>query len=247
MSVSYGFYNAINHDRQYDAVQVSSIFDGIIADGVYATIGESLIVRFSQEMIVLVGSGRAWFNHTWTLNDTYLPLELDLPELVLDRIDAIVLEVNAAEDYRQNAIKIIKGTPSSNAQRPELVQDETLKLYQYPLAYIYLPAGTTEIDPANITNMVGTSACPFVICPLDHISTSALVAQWEAQWNNWLNGVKTDTATFWEQMTEWEEDAQEQWQAWFDNLVYVLDGDVAGHLQNEIDDLAARTPLYFHS
>ena len=95
--------------------------------------------------------------------------------------------------------------------------------------------------------MVGTSACPFVICPLDHISTSALVAQWEAQWNNWLNGVKTDTATFWEQMTEWEEDAQEQWQAWFDNLVYVLDGDVAGHLQNEIDDLAARTPLYFHS
>ena len=30
MSVTYGFYNSKNRDRRYDAIQMSSIFDGII-------------------------------------------------------------------------------------------------------------------------------------------------------------------------------------------------------------------------
>ena len=37
MAFSYGFYNAVDHDRRYDAVQMSQIFDGIISDVVYAT------------------------------------------------------------------------------------------------------------------------------------------------------------------------------------------------------------------
>ncbi len=35
MSVTFGFYNSVNGDRKYDAIQMSSIFDGIIRDGVF--------------------------------------------------------------------------------------------------------------------------------------------------------------------------------------------------------------------
>lgn len=70
MSVSYGFYNSMNGDRKYDATQMSSIFDGIINDGIYETIGDRFVVRTSGGMNVVVGTGRAWFNHTWTLNDS---------------------------------------------------------------------------------------------------------------------------------------------------------------------------------
>ena len=47
MSVTYGFYNSINGDRKYNALEMSSIFDGIIVDGVYMSIGDALNVHGS--------------------------------------------------------------------------------------------------------------------------------------------------------------------------------------------------------
>ena len=91
MSVTYGFYNSKNGDRRYDAIQMSSIFDGIIRDGVFQHIGTAMMVEESEGMTVNVGIGRAWFNHTWTLNDAPLPLTVPLSEVILNRIDAIVL------------------------------------------------------------------------------------------------------------------------------------------------------------
>ena len=39
MSVTSGFFNSLNGDRRYNAEQMSSIFDGIINDGIFANIG----------------------------------------------------------------------------------------------------------------------------------------------------------------------------------------------------------------
>lgn len=75
MAVSYGFYNSLNGDRKYDALQMSSIFDGIIRDGVFMYVtGQMLVSADGSSMTVQVAPGRAWFNHTWTLNDTILPI-----------------------------------------------------------------------------------------------------------------------------------------------------------------------------
>jgi hypothetical protein len=114
MGVTYGFYNSINGDRKYNATQMSSIFDGIIKDGVFLSIGEALIVSSETGMTVSVGIGRAWFNHTWTNNDAEILLTVPQSELILNRIDAVVLEVNSGDDVRANSIKIVKGVPSSN-------------------------------------------------------------------------------------------------------------------------------------
>lgn len=46
MSVTYGFYNSIKGDRKYNALEMSSIFDGIIVDGVYMSIGDALNVKW---------------------------------------------------------------------------------------------------------------------------------------------------------------------------------------------------------
>ena len=132
MALTYGFYNALNHDRLYDAIQMSSIFDGIIRDGIFSTIGTSLVVTAPEDgMYVNVGPGRAWFNHTWTLNDTLLPVEAEQSEVVLDRIDAVVLEVNAGAEVRANSIKFIKGTPSSNPVRPTMIHNAEVNQYAY--------------------------------------------------------------------------------------------------------------------
>ena len=207
MSVTYGFYNSKNRDRRYDAIQMSSIFDGIIRDGVLQHYGTGMMVKESEGMMVNVGIGRAWFNHTWTLNDALLPLTLPLSEVILNRIDAIVLEVDARESVRANSIKIIKGTPASNPKNPTLIK--TNDRWQYPLAYIRVNAGVTAIRQANITNCVGTSACPFVTAPLEKMSIDALVAQWGDQWKAFYGAQTADmesTNSFW----------KNQWRIWFE-------------------------------
>lgn len=206
MSVTYGFYNSKDGDRKYDAIQMSSIFDGIIRDGVLQHFGTALMVKESEGMIINVGIGRAWFNHTWTLNDALLPLTVSLSELILHRIDAIVLEVDAREAVRANSIRVIRGTPGSEPVRPAMIQ--TYDHWQYPLAYIRVNAGATAIRQADITNCVGTSECPFVTAPLEKMEIDALIAQWGDQWRAFYEKETTDmeaTNAFWKQ----------QWSTWF--------------------------------
>lgn len=183
MSVTYGFYNSKDGDRRYDAIQMSSIFDGIIEDGVLQHVGTAMVVKESEAMTVNVGIGRAWFNHTWTLNDAILPLAVSDSEVLLNRYDAVVLEVDSREAIRANEIKIIKGTPASSPKKPTMLK--TNDRWQYPLAYIYVGAGAMAIHQSDITNCVGTSECPYVTAPLDKISIDDMVAQWQDQWKRW--------------------------------------------------------------
>lgn len=130
MSVTYGFYNSKNKDRRYDAIQMSSIFDGIIRDGILQHVGTAMMVKESTGMMVNVGIGRAWFNHTWTLNDALLPLTVPQSEVILNRIDAVILEVDSRESVRANTIKIVKGTPATNPVKPSMIK--TNDRWQYP-------------------------------------------------------------------------------------------------------------------
>lgn len=206
MSVTYGFYNSKDGDRKYDAIQMSSIFDGIIRDGVLQHFGTAMMVKESEGMIVNAGVGRAWFNHTWTLNDALLPLVIPLSELILNRIDAVILEVDAREAVRANSIKVIKGIPASEPAKPQLIK--TYDRWQYPLAYIRVNAGVTAIRQADITNCVGTSECPFVTAPLEKMEIDALIAQWGDQWKAFYEAQTSDmesTNAFWKQ----------QWSSWY--------------------------------
>ena len=211
MSVTYGFYNSINGDRKYNALEMSSIFDGIIVDGVYMSIGDALNVKSSGGMGITVGIGRAWFNHTWTLNDSIMPLTLESSDVLLNRIDAVVLEINNNTEVRRNEIKIVKGAPASNPVRPTLVKSELLN--QHPLAYISVPKGATSISQSNITNAVGTSECPFVTGVLEGMNIDNLVAQWGAQWAEWIS---SNTSEF---------------ESWFQEMKDQLSTDAAGNLQ----------------
>ena len=205
--VTSGFYDSLNHDRRYSSIQFGSIFDGVIQDGVFQHVGSRLMVSQNSGMMISVGTGRAWFNHTWTYNDSILPLTVPQSEVILDRIDAVVLEVDAREEGRINTIKIVKGTPTSkNAKPPAMLKEKNR--WQYPLAYIKVAAGVTSIRTADITNKVGTSACPFVTAPLDKMSIDDLVKQWADQWRVFYENETADmnkTNAFW----------KEQWRIWY--------------------------------
>lgn len=160
MSVTSGFFNSVNGDRRYSAEQMSSLFDGIINDGVFANIGTSFEVKAKSGNTITVGIGRAWFNHAWIDNDAMLTITANDAEILLDRYDVVVIEVNHSAAVRSGSIKYIKGTASSTPQKPSMAN--TTEVHQYPLAYIYRPAGSSEITQSNITSMIGTSSCPYI-------------------------------------------------------------------------------------
>ena len=256
MSVTYGFYNSLNGDRKYDAVQMSSIFDGLIIDGIFASIGTAFVVKATTGLFVNVGIGKAWFNHTWTLNDAILPLEAPYSDVLLDRIDAVVLEIDASVSVRENSIKFITGEPASSPVRPTMTHNETL--HQYPLCYIYRPFGSTEITQAQITNMVGSEEAPFVTGILQTISLSELLGQWEAEldefvakesddldaWMNdkrqemldWFEDLKADLLLEQQTLDQWIASEQEDFLAWYQSMKDQLSEDAAGSLQLQVDE-----------
>lgn len=196
MAITSGFFNSLNGDRKYDARQMGEMFDGLIEDGVFMSIGDALKTVPSSGMTVAVGTGRAWFLHTWTKNDSDHLITVSAAESVLNRIDTIVLDIDNTEATRDNDIVLVKGAPSSNPKRPTLINTDDHK--QIPLADILVPAGSTTLTATNITNIVGTSECPYVTGPLSIIQNDDILNAWQEEFDTWFDGVKgtlgTDTA-----------------------------------------------------
>jgi hypothetical protein len=231
MSFASGFFNSVDHDRLYDATDISRLFDGLIRDGIFASIGDCLVVKQSNQMNVTVGTGRAWFNHTWSYNDALYPVTIPPSEILMDRIDAVVLEINSGESVRANSIKLIKGTPSSTPTKPALTN--TKEVHQYPLAYVTVGKEVTSIRQADIENCVGTSACPFVTGILEVISIEQLIPQWKdilnrfveentANFNTWMNGEKQNYQAWLtaakKEITDWQATSKSDYQKWYDSI-----------------------------
>lgn len=231
MSFASGFFNSVDHDRLYDATDISRLFDGLIRDGIFASIGDCLVVKQSNQMNVTVGTGRAWFNHTWSYNDALYPVTIPPSEILMDRIDAVVLEINSVESVRANSIKLIKGTPSSTPAKPVLTNAK--EIHQYPLAYVTVGKEVTSIRQADIENCVGTSVCPFVTGILEVISIEQLIPQWKdilnrfieentANFNTWMNGEKQDYQAWLtaakKEITDWQATSKSDYQKWYDSI-----------------------------
>ena len=255
MSVSSGFFNSLNGDRKYNAAQMSAIFDGLIIDGVFASIGTAFAVKAAGGLTVNVGVGKAWFDHTWTVNDSILPMTAPEAEVLLDRIDAVVLEVNGMESVRENTIKFVKGNPSSAPSRPTLTNEGNV--HQYPLCYIYRKYGTAVINQADITPMVGTESTPFVTGILQTVSLDELLGKWqdeldrftdarsqevddwiaqeESDFTTWFDKMKADLQQEQTVLDQWIASEQADFLSWYNQMKDQFSGDVAGNLQLEID------------
>ena len=188
MAFTCGFFNSQNGDRKYNAEQMASIFDGLIKDGVYDTIGDIFAVTPGTGMQVLVGSGRAWFDHTWNNNDASYPLAITAADVSLPRYDAVVLETNHSDTVRTNRLRVVTGTPASNPAKPTMTSTENVK--QHPLAYIKVTAGATAITQSMIEVVVGTSECPFVTGIIETAQIDALFQQWNGEFDEWFENLK---------------------------------------------------------
>lgn len=215
MSFTCGFFNAENGDRQYFNADLSNFLEGLITDGIYEFLGDDKMMVTeavpTPNMTVNVGSGRAWFNGTWTKIDTAYAVNIPASDSVLSRIDALCLTVNKTRAVRDNYIEIIQGSGSvSNPTKP-VVEDET-NIFRHILCYVSVPAGCTTITQAQIENRIGMGSAPFSKPKWEEIP-SVTVEQMTAQW-------------------------QAQFDQFMDHIHETFDYDAAGNLQVGVENLA---------
>lgn len=189
MTVSFGFYNSVGGDRKYDAIHMSRMFDGILTDGVFIKVGEKFNITAAGGMVVNIGTGRAWFNNTWTYNDSVLSLSLGVADITLDRIDTVILEVDSTDEVRINSIKIIQGVNASDPVPTPPIRD--VELNQYVLGYVNVNAGVELIGPSDITNVVGQEQTPWVRGLLDEeaIADLAIPAGLISMWGGLIENI----------------------------------------------------------
>lgn len=169
----YGFFDAINGDRKYNSKDFSDYFDGIISDGVYASVGKAFNVSADGTgLFVNVDTGRAKILNRYVLNTSILQLDISAPDTSNYRYDAIIVRISL--DDRTGSIEVLTGTPSTDPQKPTPSNTETKKAYV--LAYVKVPPQATAIAPENVENNRGAENCPWVAGIVD---TSNIIAQHE--------------------------------------------------------------------
>lgn len=116
--------------------------------------------------------------------------------------------VRADYTNREITLEYVTGSYSGNDPQPT-APTRNASMYEIVLAQILVNAGSTEVTTGSITDTRPDST----VC-------------------GWVTGTVDSVAV--DQLTE---QAQAQFDVWFENMKDQLDSDAAGHLQNEIDEI----------
>lgn len=224
MAETSGFFPDVSGDREYTSDWLAKYIASFIGNGVYN--GELAVTADGSAMSVTLPSGRAWINGYHYRNDGDMTLTIDNADGVLNRIDVVVLrwDVNA----RSITAQVIKGTPASNAMAPAITR--TVEQYDLKLAEISIPAGTTAISQALITDTrLDKSACGIVTGVLDQVDTTTFYSQIQADLAAFKSGSEAD-------FSMWSEQQKASFDSWFNGIKDILGADEAGNLLNLIEE-----------
>lgn len=206
MAITYGFFNATKqsdgtYDRAYNSDQISDMFEGLVSDGVFESIGDAMVVTAKSGMIVQVGTGRASIDGRWVKNDAKMDITLAASNIALNRWSAIVIRLNMSSRTMSIVEKV--GTAATNPVKPSLTNSTTVK--EKCLAYVYVKAGAGSITQVDISDVrADTSVCGWVTGVIKQVDTRQLFLQYQAAYERQL-------AT----MQAWETQQKAAFDTWF--------------------------------
>lgn len=188
MAQKYGFFNSVDGDRKYDADDIGNYFLKLISDGVFATPATAMQVTAAGGMVVSVAAGWGFIKCKYINNTAAAQFTLAAADVVLNRIDRVVIRLD--KDNRTMSLAIKQGTAASTPTAPALTRQSS-GIWELSLAQIYVGAGVTSITQANITDeRANTSLCGYVTGLIDQIDTTDLFAQYNNAFWTWFNNVK---------------------------------------------------------
>lgn len=222
------FYNSVNHDRVYDADSMAEWLTPFFCDGVF---NGDLQVTANDDMSVSVQPGFGYIDGKLRHFIGVTRLDIELPHSTYDRIDIVVLRRDDTE--RDFVIDIKTGVADIHPVAPDLVRNDTV--WEMQLGEVSVEAGVTRITQADITDTrMLTDKCGYVVATVNEIDFDQIWLQW-----------KTKVDEYSDEYDQWTDETRQDFMDWFNNLKYILDGDVAGHLQNEIEYIMENSGTIF--
>lgn len=149
--------------------------------GVYAK-DSNFAASITGTRQVTIAPGLAWMNYDDFKGVSVCSREdtvLTVPDAdsTLNRVDRIVLQFDTASNL--TAIRLKTGTPAVAAQPPDILQNHNQ--YELGLCTISVPAGSTAITAANLTDTrADEDVCGVMRDGVTGIPTAQLLAQWQA-------------------------------------------------------------------
>ena len=156
------------------------------SSGVFGSGGNASVAPVLDAMAVTVSDGNGWISNdnadgvVWWIdnekeNGSKLQLAVDMADAVLPRIDRVIVSWQTTNYVALPEVKILKGTAASEPEAPALTNNNILR--QISLAAIRIPAGSTAITSAMITDeRLNSSVCGLVTCGIG-VDTSVMQAQ----------------------------------------------------------------------
>lgn len=227
------------YDRAVSSETLRKILHVMLTDGVFLERSDNMQVNISEGMFVQVNSGYCVIRGAQKIFETNRTLAVQASSPDYDRIDTVVARLDLNQSVRDIDLYVVKGNPSNSPVRPELTR--TSSIWEIGLADIFIAKNTSVITQHRITDTRLESARCGIVSSLLEFDTSTLYNQVQADLNYFRNITEEDMQNWTDetkqQMTNWCALNKQEFEIWFDTIKGQLSGDVAGNLQNEINDL----------
>lgn len=164
----------------YDAADVGTYLC-TRTSGVYSR-DSNFAVTVTGPREISVSPGLAWINYDDFAGISVCARQagaLLIPDAdaTLPRIDRVVLQFDV--DANKTTLKLKQGTPSAEPVAPDILQNH--RIYELGLCEVSVPAGSTVITAANITDTRADEAvCGLMRDGVTGIPTEELLAKWNA-------------------------------------------------------------------
>ena len=252
--VTYDTHGEPEYDRAISSQPLKNLIHRLFSDGILPDISTNLqVVAGESGMTVTVKVGFCIIQGGLKLEENERTLSIQAADSNYSRIDSVIMRWNDNVDYRECDLYVIQGTAAANPVRPELTREGGI--YELGLADILIPAQSTTISNERITDTRYEAARCGVISSISEFDTTFIYNQVQSDLATFQSGAESDFTTWatnqqaayeeWIFNAEsafgnWENDEKDAFLAWFATLQDILDENVAGHLQNEIDGLDNR-------
>ena len=212
-AVNAGFFDAVNQDRLYTANDMNRPYKRIVANGVFATPQGTPSTDFqvtgAGTMTITVAAGEGIFADKWFENPNPLSIVVPANNNTTARVDSVIIQVDTRTSGRVGNIVYRTGTPSSSAAAPAI--NQVTGVPEYRVANIYVAPSANAINNDAITDLRGSSSCPWVTSLIQQVDTSTLFTQWQTAYQDYYN---QSTQEF----EQAEAQREAEWQQFFDNL-----------------------------
>ncbi len=261
----FSFFDDVNDDRVYFAEDFARHLAKFFTNGIF---NNGCQVIANNDMTVTVKTGSANINGYRYDNDSDKILTVENADGVANRVDNIVIRLDLIN--RTINAMVIKGTFNEEAIAPDLVRNSTT--YDLRIAKISIPAGTATItqDLIEDTRLI-TSDCGNVIAAVETPDTENLYIQLRAIFDKKISDMDSDFTTWFDNLkekmntdikdlekfindselnfnewkTDFERDSETDFNEWFNTIKNKLGSDVAGQLQNQIDNIVNNLINYY--